>query len=138
PTTVGIPSVVVTEDQNDTVISLFDAFSDTTDADSALSFDVTANSNPGLFDATRIDPAAGTLTLDYAPNANGEAQITVRATDTSGQAVATTFTVVVLAVNDPPVNHVPAVQVARPGQVVTFGTDRNNAITVSDVDVDPA
>jgi hypothetical protein len=135
PTTFGIPSVVVEEDQEDTVISLFHAFSDTTDADAALLFDVTGNTNPGLFSATSIDRAAGTLTLDYAPDANGEAQITVRATDTAGQSVSTTFTVAVLAVNDPPVNRVPAVQVVRPGQTVTF--TRDNAIRVSDVD-DPS
>jgi len=137
PTTIGIPSVAVAEDQEDTLVNLFDAFSDATDPDSALTYEVTGNTNPALFDSTRVDRKAGVLVLEYAPNANGEARLTVRATDTIGQFVETTFTVTVVAVNDAPVNTVPGVQVARPGQAITFAKDLDNLISVSDVD-DPA
>src|SRR3712207_7409110 len=41
-------------------------------------------SNPALFTARRFDPATGNLTLDFAPDANGEAQLTIRATDAVG------------------------------------------------------
>ena len=45
---------------------------------------------------------AGTLTLDYAADQNGMADITVRTTDTSGLWVESTFTVTVNPVNDAP------------------------------------
>ena len=103
PTTTGIANVTVTEDAPDMVIDLFAAFADAEDADAALTYTVTNNTNPALFTSTAIDGAAGTLTLDYAPSANGTADITVRATDTGGLWVETTFTVTVNAVNDAPV-----------------------------------
>ena len=134
PTTIGIPSVTVAEDQEDTAVNLFDAFADGTDAGADLTYSVTGNTNPGLFGAVRLDPAAGTLLLGYAPNANGEASITVRATDTGGSFVETTFTVTVLAVNDPPVNTVPAQQFAVPGAPVVFRARDGNAVSVNDVD----
>ncbi len=102
PTTSGIADVTVDEDAPDTVIDLFAAFDDIEDADAALTYSITANTNVGLFTATTIDGVAGTLTLDYAPDQNGTADITVRATDTSGDFVECTFTVTVNPVNDPP------------------------------------
>ena len=53
--------------------------------------------------STNIDGVAGTLTLDYAPDENGTADITARATDTGGEWVESTFTVTVNPVNDGPV-----------------------------------
>ncbi len=102
PTTSGIANVVVDEDAANTVIDLFAAFADTEDSDAALTYTLQSNSNPGLFTATTIDGTAGTLTLDYAPNQNGTASLTVRATDTSTKFVETSFTVTVNAVNDAP------------------------------------
>ena len=102
PTTVGIADVTVNEDAPDMVVDLFAAFADAEDADAALTYTVTTNTNPTLFTSTIIDGVAGTLTLDYAPHANGTADITVRATDTGGLFVETTFTVTVNAVNDTP------------------------------------
>ena len=100
PTTTGIANVNVLEDTADTVIDLFAAFEDAENLDTALTFSVESNTNIGLFDST--DMAAGALTLDYAPDANGTADIRVRATDTGGLFVETTFTVTVAAVNDEP------------------------------------
>ena len=77
-------NVTVNEDAPNTVIDLFAAFADTEDADASLTYTITANTNPALFAAIPIDGTAGTMTLDYAPNANGTANITVRATDTTG------------------------------------------------------
>ncbi|MEA1952574.1 MAG: PKD domain-containing protein, partial [Planctomycetota bacterium] len=94
PTTSGIDDVVVSEGAVDTVINLFSAFEDDRDADAELTYSIIENTNPGLFDATTIDALAGTLTLDYGPD-DGTAQITVEATDTSGQSVATTFSVII-------------------------------------------
>ena len=103
PTTTDIADVSVTEDAPNTVIDLFAAFADTEDADALLTYTVTINTNPTLFTSTATDAVAGTLTLDYAPSANGMADITVRATDTGGLWVESTFTVTVNPVNDAPV-----------------------------------
>lgn len=89
-------------DAPDTVIDLFAAFADPTDPVSALTFAVTGNTDPSLFASLAVDSAAGTLTLDYAANANGSAAITVRATDPVGWYVETAFTVSVLPPNGAP------------------------------------
>jgi hypothetical protein len=103
PTTSGISNVVVNEDAVDSIIDLFAAFADIEDLDLALTYTVTGNTNAALFTSTAIDGVAGTLTLDYAPDQNGVSNITIRAIDTGGLFVETTFTVTVNAVNDVPV-----------------------------------
>ncbi|MBX2821473.1 MAG: tandem-95 repeat protein [Rhodothermaceae bacterium] len=103
PTTSGISDVSVLEDASNTVINLFGAFEDAEDADEELIYTVTENTNPSLFTATTIDPLNGFLTLEYAPNQNGSATLTVRAEDTEGLSVSTSFTVTVTAVNDQPI-----------------------------------
>src|SRR5206468_1680357 len=80
-------------------IPLFDAFADSSDPDSALTYTGTTNTSPSLFRSTAIDPATGVLTLSFAPDASGAADLTVRATDTGGLFVETTFAVTVAAVN---------------------------------------
>src|SRR5206468_7282001 len=107
PTTTGIAAVSVQEDAPDRAIPLFDAFADSSDPDSALTYTGTTNTSPSLFRSTAIDPATGVLTLSFAPDASGAADLTVRATDTGGLFVETTFAVTVAAVNDAPVNVVP-------------------------------
>ncbi|NOX55975.1 MAG: tandem-95 repeat protein, partial [Planctomycetes bacterium] len=102
-----IPDVTVNEDSADSIIDLFAAFEDPQDPDSSLTFTVSSNTNSSLFTATSIDGTAGTLTLDYAPDAFGTAEITVRATDPGGQYVEDTFLVTVNAVNDAPVVNIP-------------------------------
>ena len=102
PTSSGIAEVNVNEDAADTVINLFGAFADIEDADAALVYTIQGNTNAALFASTTIDGVAGTLTLGYAANANGTANITIRATDTAGASVDTTFVVNVAAVNDVP------------------------------------
>lgn len=102
PTSSGIGDVSTTEDAADTVINLFTAFSDVEDSDAALIYSIAGNTNAGLFSGTIIDGGAGTLTLSYAANAFGTSLITVRATDTDGRYVETTFTVTIAAENDTP------------------------------------
>lgn len=103
PTTSGIPDVNVNEDSPNTNIDLFPSFEDTEDPDVVLLYSIISNTNPSLFSSVTV---TGTprqyLTLAYAPNANGSAQITIQAMDTDGNTVQTTFTVVVNPVNDPP------------------------------------
>ncbi|MEL7331648.1 MAG: DUF4347 domain-containing protein, partial [Cyanobacteria bacterium J06560_2] len=81
PVTSGINNVTVTEGAPDTVISLFDAFADAESTDAQLTYSVTNNSTPGLFDAVAIDPITGELTLDYAATGRGSSNITINAAD---------------------------------------------------------
>jgi hypothetical protein len=102
PITSGLADISVDEDAAETVINLFAGFADTEDPDTVLTYTLSSNTNAGLFNTTTIDAAAGTLTLEYAPNQNGSSNITVRATDSNGLFVETLFTVTVNAINDSP------------------------------------
>jgi hypothetical protein len=99
PTAAPIAPLVAVEDAEDTVIPLWTFFQDSQDADSALRFAVTGNTNAALFSDLRINPADGTLTIDYAPGATGAAQLSVTATDIGGLSFTLPFTVIV----NPPV-----------------------------------
>jgi hypothetical protein len=102
PTTGGLGDVNVEEDSDDTVISLWAAFNDAEDGASGLCYSVAGNSDPSLFTSVSIDAATGELRLDYAANAFGSATITIRATDSGGLSVETSFNVAVAEVNDAP------------------------------------
>ncbi len=102
PTTSGLADVSVSEDAPPTDIDLHADFADVEDADSALAYTVVGNTNPALFSGVTVNPATGTLTLSYAGNAYGVAHVTVRATDSQGAWVESTFDVTVAAVNDTP------------------------------------
>lgn len=102
PTTGGLADLTVDEDAADTVIGLQSSFSDAEDSPSELAYGVESNSNSDLVSAW-IDASTGALTLNYAAHSHGTSQITVRATDTGGLSVATTFTVTVNHVNHAPV-----------------------------------
>ena len=100
PATSGVTDVGVDEDAEDTTIDLAAVFDDVDNTDAELTFTIEHNTNPALFAAT--DVSAGQLIIDYAPDANGVADITIRATDPGGLSVETTFGVDVAPVNDPP------------------------------------
>lgn len=121
PTTAGIANVNVNEDAANVQIDLFAVFQDAENSDGALTYQVLANTNPSLFDSCSIDSTQGTLTLDLASNANGTASLTVRATDTGGLIVETTFDVNVAAVNDAPVR--------TAGTVAALVVERNSSAT---------
>lgn len=95
PTSSGLPDLLVFDPATPGSVSLFAAFQDAEDTPAQLTFAVTGNTNPALFSFVGLDPAKGTLALNYQPGVNGSAQLTVRAMDRSGQAVATTFKVTV-------------------------------------------
>ena len=104
PTIISAPSdVVVTEDAVNTVMDFTTVYADVdiaTNGD-ALVLSVLTNTNPSLFTST--DVSGTDLTLDYATNQNGTADITVRATDMATSALLdTSFTVTVNAANDAP------------------------------------
>ncbi len=84
PTTTGLADIVINEGTSTSVLNLFDAFDDLEDADHQLTYSISQNTNPDLFSSIDIDAVHGTLTFHYTPDANGSAQITIRATDTEG------------------------------------------------------
>ncbi|MFT5091581.1 MAG: VCBS repeat-containing protein, partial [Porticoccaceae bacterium] len=100
PTTTGLADVFVNEDSADVAIDLKTAFSDVETPSAALSYSIVGNSNPTLFSETPI--VGGNLTLKFAADANGNAFVTVRATDPQGLFVTTAFNVVVTPVADAP------------------------------------
>ncbi|MGA2254439.1 MAG: autotransporter-associated beta strand repeat-containing protein, partial [Thermoguttaceae bacterium] len=101
PTSSGIGDVTVNAGRVSSVVDLWSAFTDADEADSALTYQVTGDSNSQLFSAVGIDPATGHLTLSYAIGALGTAALTVRATDPGGLYTETTFTVTVAHPEDP-------------------------------------
>ncbi|MCA9144379.1 MAG: tandem-95 repeat protein [Planctomycetales bacterium] len=98
-----ISDVAALEDDPATQVSLTGIFGDvdiTNGNADHLTLRVVSNSNPSLLTPT----LAGTsLTLNFRPDQNGTANITVEARDQGGLTVTDTFTVVVGAVNDNPV-----------------------------------
>jgi Ca2+-binding RTX toxin-like protein len=98
PTTAGISNLTVPENTPASDVNLLAAFSDIEDASSALQYQVTGNTFPGLFSSVNV--LNGHLILDYAPNLVGSSTITVTAKDTGGKSVSATFSVSVT--NSPP------------------------------------
>ncbi len=79
------------------------------EAGQTVSFNVTGNTNAGLFSSAPAVSSTGTLTYTPAPNANGSATITINSKDDGGTAnggvdtsASQTFTITVTAVNDAP------------------------------------
>lgn len=96
-----IPDVNVLEDAPNIVFSLYPYFEDVQDVDNQLTYTIQSNTNSGLFSSVSIVDSTN-FALDFAPDANGTADITIRATDTGGLFVEDTFNVYVTAVNDEP------------------------------------
>jgi len=102
PTTSGIADVTVDEDADNVTRDVYAAFDDAEDEDNELTYEVDENTDPDLFDSLYFDGYGG-LVLDFADDAFGDAEITVKVTDTGGLFVTTTFDVTVNPVNDAPV-----------------------------------
>ena len=103
PTTAGFAEVNVDEDAADVVLSLFNAFNDAEDYVENLAYSLIDNTNWALFANVVVDPINDQLTLSFAQNAFGSAELTVRAMDSGGLFVDTVLSVVVASVNDAPV-----------------------------------
>ncbi|GAB1542225.1 hypothetical protein NUACC21_48990 [Scytonema sp. NUACC21] len=100
PSTIGIDNTTVTENAPNANIDIFAAFEDAEESDTALTYSIEGNTNNGLFDSVTIDGVTGTLTLDYAANSQGIADLTIRATDSEGEFVDTTFSVSVITASN--------------------------------------
>jgi inhibitor of cysteine peptidase len=92
PTTSGLSNVTATQNNTNSTVSLFPGFADLEDSDAAMTYTVTGNTNTALVSSTSVNAATGVLTLNFASGGVGTANITVRATDTGGLYVETTFT----------------------------------------------
>jgi hypothetical protein len=92
PSTSGIANVSVNENAVDTVFSLLNSFADDEDSASALAYSIVGNTNPSLFSSASIN-SNDQLTLSFAQNGYGDSSLTVRATDTGGLYVETSFSV---------------------------------------------
>jgi hypothetical protein len=107
----------------------------------SLQFQVTNNTNTGLFSIQPSVGSSGFLTYMPAANASGSADITIVLTDLGGTANGgaetsgpQTFTITVTPVNDAPVNNVPFNPGTNQQTPLVFSTATFNAISVSDVD----
>lgn len=94
--------LLVDEDAADSIVDIFEPFHDPNDPPETLDYDIAGVSNEDLFDSLAIDPVTGELTIDYAADAHGEADITIVATDPHGASAQTTLHVTINPVNDPP------------------------------------
>ncbi|MGH7137881.1 MAG: hypothetical protein ACREHD_19195, partial [Pirellulales bacterium] len=136
PSTSGISDVSLPENSPATVIALPNDFQGGSVPASQLAYSITADSSPSLFASVTIDPQTGNLTLAYARNQTGTAELTVRATDPDGAYVESTFNVTVNAVPDasltPTATNVTAIEGATlTGPVATF-TDADPTGVTSD------
>ncbi|MFO1006645.1 MAG: DUF2341 domain-containing protein [Planctomycetaceae bacterium] len=100
PIALGLSDVQGVEDHPIAVIDLRPGWTDP-DADE-LTYQVLSMSNPDLIASASISPD-GQLTLVAAPDATGQTQITLQATDADGLTATTTLTVTLSPVNDRPV-----------------------------------
>ncbi len=106
-----------------------------------LSFQVTNNTNSGLFSQQPAVFINGLLTYALNSNVSGTADITIVLKDTGGTAnggvdtsVAQTFTITVTSVNDAPFNHVPPFGLTNQNTPVVFSSANSNSITITDAD----
>jgi len=147
PTTSGISNVTVTEDAVNSNIGLFPSFADIEDTDANLVYTVQSNSNASLFTATTINAATGVLTLNYAPDKNGVATIVVKATDTGGKSITSSFMVTITGINDEPTIN----NIANPAAIneesaqktinltgITAGPNETQTLAVTATSSDPA
>ena len=102
PSTSGIPDVSINENSGFGFMDLKPHFADAEDLDTDLVYTIVGNTNPALFNSATI-VSGSTFRLDYGEDLNGTSDITIRATDTGGLFVESTFTVTVNPVNDAPV-----------------------------------
>lgn len=96
-----IDTVVVDEDDFPFNINLSQHFSDPDLPGDTITYSIRNNTNPNLV-APSLQGGT-TLHLVFLPDANGQADITIRATDSFGAFVETSFKVIVNPVNDDPV-----------------------------------
>jgi hypothetical protein len=102
PTTSGFDLVTIDDDAVDVAISLLAGFGDMESGSSGLTYSITSNSNPELFDTVNLDLSSNSLVVNAASGATGRATIVITATDASGLSTTSTVTIDVNRENLPP------------------------------------
>ncbi|MCA9912941.1 MAG: putative Ig domain-containing protein, partial [Anaerolineae bacterium] len=110
----SLPNVTTTSNAPNTVIDLYSKFEDAQDADSALTYQVTGNTNPALFTSASV--VGSNLVLDYAPDTDGVSTLTLTVTDTGGQSIQASITVTVIGTTP-----VETVKIMPLGDSITHG-----------------
>lgn len=104
PTTTGFDLVQITNRDADVIVALDDVFDDLEDSDSELTYSITGNTNPGLFDTVSINSETGELTVNAVNSSqSGRSNITITATDLGGLSVSAYLAVDVDYTNQSPV-----------------------------------
>jgi VCBS repeat-containing protein len=143
PSLTAVDPPAVLEDAGLQTVNDWATFNAGTDesAQSVAAYIVSDVSNPGLFSTPPAVAADGTLTYTPAANANGTSTFKVAVQDNGGTAnggvdtsTAQTFTITVTAVNDAPVNTVPAEQSVNEDTELMFSSGNGNALSVTDID----
>ena len=98
PTTISLPNINVSNTISVSSISVRSYFNDVEDGAAGLRYEITGNTNAGLFSFVGID-AAGKLVIRYRPGISGNANLTMKATDSLGKWVSSTFGVSVSLAN---------------------------------------
>lgn len=113
----------------------------TGDTGQTVNFQVTGNTNAALFSVQPSVSPTGVLTYTPAANTSGTAAITIVLKDNGGTtnggvdtSAPQTFNITVNAVNDAPVNTVPAAQNVDKNGSLTFSAANGNAISIADID----
>lgn len=127
PTAIDIPIQHVSEDAVDLQLDFGSFFDDADDGDAGLTYSLVSNSNPALFASLTIN--LQNLSLDFAADHNGVADIVVRATDPHGATIDNRLVLIVDPVNDAPVAMADSQQTAEE-------TARTIVLAGSDVDGD--
>jgi hypothetical protein len=95
PTAIAFPNVTLRDTVVPTSVAIRNYFADIEDGAAGLLYEITGNTNPGLFAFAGID-STGVLVIRYRQGIAGNSNVTVRAKDTLGKSVSSTFSVSVL------------------------------------------
>lgn len=125
PVKLGFAAVNLLEDNvTEQIINLLTAFNDAEDEPSQLTYQISANDNPGFFQAITINQTNGELRFTLNPNVFGTAKVTVRAADTGGL-----FVTDILTINISPINDAPGFDAIANQQVVENSPQQTINIT---------
>jgi hypothetical protein len=135
PTTISVGNIGLNTNAADTIFGLRDLFLDQEDSINNLTFSITSNTNTSLF--TSVTISQGQLVLALTPDTEGNAAITIRATDSGGLFVETTIYLnvadtLIWIPNDNPPEITDFIGVENPDGSWTFSG------TVSDIDQEVA
>jgi len=107
PTTKGFGLTTISNAAIDVAISLRSGFADNESGANGLTYSISSNSAPSLFDSATINQSTGELVVNAASGVSGRATFTVSATDSGGVTTSSNVSVDVNYVNQPPIIQYP-------------------------------